>query len=92
MIGTGDAILFLALGLALGVVYFGLLAWTVRLFTAGNAPARVVPLYLARIVLAVVAFWFIAHHSAMALLLALAGFVVARYPVQRWGQRWGGTA
>lgn len=77
-------VLYLVAGAALGAVYFGLLAWTVRLLTTQTVLVRVAPLYLARIALATAAFWFIAQHGATALLLALAGFLIARFPVQRW--------
>jgi len=73
---------YLALGAALGVSYFLLLLRSVRLH-ASQAPAvRVAPLYLIRIGAAVSAFWLIAQHGALPLLLALLGFLVARIAVQ----------
>jgi F1F0 ATPase subunit 2 len=79
-----SAVLYLAAGAVLGVLYFGLLAWTVRLHASQAAASRIMPLYVVRIALAVAAFWAIAQYGAAALLLALLGFVLARYPVQRW--------
>jgi len=80
------AVLYFAAGAALGALYYGLLAWTVRLYTSDATAARIVPLYILRIAMAVVAFWFIAQQGTAALLVALAGFVIARFPIQwRYG-------
>jgi len=76
--------LFLAAGAALGAVYFAILAQTVRLHVAGASASRIVPLYALRIGAAVAAFWVIAPHGALALLLALAGFVLARAGARAW--------
>lgn len=86
--GPSEIALYLAAGAALGAVYFVLLGLTVRLHAAQAAALRIVPLYLARIVLAVAAFWAVARHGAGPLLLAFFGFVAARLAAQRW-MRWG---
>jgi F1F0 ATPase subunit 2 len=75
--------LFVPAGVLLGAVYFGLLLRTVRLHAAGAAAPGVAPLYLLRIGLAVAGFWFAAQQGALPLLAALAGFLVARYVMQR---------
>ncbi len=76
--------LYLLAGAALGGIYFFLLLRTVRLYTAEAKAALVVPLYLLRLAAAGAAFWFIAQQGALPLLLALAGFLLARIAVQRW--------
>lgn len=81
---TAEILVFLAAGAALGAVYFGLLLWTVRLHAAQATAARVIPLYLARLAMAICAFWIIAQHGALPLLLALAGFLISRTAAQHW--------
>lgn len=88
-LSPAEIALYLLAGGALGVAYFLLLLRTARLFAAqGKAgqgkAATVVPLYLLRIGGAVAVFWLIAQQGALALLLALAGFLVARFGVQHW--------
>jgi F1F0 ATPase subunit 2 len=75
---------FAAVGAVVGALYFLLLYRTVRLHAAGAEAARVVPLYLLRAAGAVAVFWFIAREGAVPLLLALAGFLVARYAAQQF--------
>jgi F1F0 ATPase subunit 2 len=70
-------------GLAAGLVYFGLLARTTRLHLEGAPFLRLVPLLALRLAVAVGLFWAVAHSGALALLLALAGFLLARLAVQR---------
>ena len=83
-ISPAEIALYLLAGAALGGVYFYLLLRTVRLYTAEAKAALVVPLYLLRLAAAGAAFWFIAQQGALPLLLALAGFLLARIAVQRW--------
>jgi len=73
-----DMVLFGALGMALGAVYFGGLYWNVRLFTAGDGRLWAVALAALRFALAAVALWLAARHGAPALLAAFAGFLVVR--------------
>jgi len=73
---------FVTTGAAAGALYFLLLYRTVQLHAAGAAVGRVLPLYLLRAVGALAVFWLIAREGAIPLLLALAGFLVARYAVQ----------
>ena len=77
-----DLILYLAAGAALGAFYFTLLRRTVRLHAAGASVRSVLPLYILRLAAAVAGFWLIAQEGAWPLLLALAGFVIARLVVQ----------
>lgn len=70
-------------GLAGGVAYFLLLARTTRLHLAGAPLTRLLVLFAARTMTALALFWTAAQFGAMALLLALAGFLLARIAVQR---------
>jgi F1F0 ATPase subunit 2 len=72
----------LATGLAAGIVYFALLARTTRLHLEGAPWLRLVPLFALRAALALALFWAVAHEGALALILALAGFLVGRLAVQ----------
>lgn len=85
--GPTEFALYLGAGAALGAVYFVLLGVTIRLYAARAGAVRIVPLYFARIALAVVAFWIAARHGAAPLLLALLGFQAARAAAQR-RMRW----
>lgn len=78
--GAGAA---LAAGLALGVVYFLVLRWTVRLHVGGGSARVLIALYAGRMAAAVAVFWLLAQHGAPALLLGLLGFLVARGLVRR---------
>ena len=69
---------FIAVGAAFGVLYFLLLYRTVQLHAAGVEIMRIAPLYVLRAAGAVTLFWFLAREGALPLLLALAGFLVAR--------------
>jgi F1F0 ATPase subunit 2 len=88
MTGMGSAalILYLLAGATLGLVYFAMLQWTVRLFTDGAGGSFVLPLYAVRIAAAVLVFWLVAQQGALPLLLVLLGFLIARIAVQRWGK------
>lgn len=66
-----------------GLVFFGLLARTTRLHLAGAPLARLLPLLALRLAVALALFWAVAHSGALPLLLALAGFVLARLAIQR---------
>jgi F1F0 ATPase subunit 2 len=83
-ISPAEIALYLLAGAALGGAYFFLLLRMVQACTAGAKMNLVVPLYLLRLAAAGAAFWFIAQQGAVPLLLALAGFVLARIAVQRW--------
>lgn len=72
-----------AAGAILGAIYFTLLRRTARLHAEGGAVSTIVGLYALRIVLAVGVFWGVAHLGALPLLLALAGFLAARFAVRR---------
>ncbi|MCJ9428825.1 ATP synthase subunit I [Kordiimonas marina] len=80
-----ELILYAVGGLALGICFFGLLLWSVRLQASGAALTRILPLYLSRYVIAGGSFWLIAQAGALPLLTALAGFLIGRYVVQRKG-------
>jgi len=75
--------LYLAAGGALGGLYFLMLLRTVRLDAADAPAGRIVPLYLGRLALSIAAFWMIAQQGPLPLLLALLGFLIARWVAQR---------
>lgn len=73
-------------GLATGLAYFWLLHRTVRVLTGAAPRGRAWALSLARVVLAVAAFWLLARQGALPLLLGFAGFLAARPLVRRWAE------
>jgi F1F0 ATPase subunit 2 len=75
--------LYPAAGIVLGALYFVLVHRTARLHAAAGSAGRIVALYALRLALAVIVFWAIAQQGALPLLLALAGFIVARMLVMR---------
>lgn len=75
---------YLAVGMALGAMYFSLLFRTVRLHASQAAASRIIPLYFLRFSAAALAFWVIVQQGAGPLLLALLGFLIARIAAQRW--------
>jgi len=81
------AIPFIAAGAAVGALYFLLLYGTVRIYTSGAGTALAAPLFVARTLAAVLFFWLVAHEGAVALLLALVGFLVARSVAQYLAKR-----
>ena len=79
-----DLATYLAMGVALGAIYFLLLFRAVRLHASQAAATRIVPLYVLRFAVAISAFWVIAQQGAAPLLLGLLGFLIARLAGQRW--------
>jgi F1F0 ATPase subunit 2 len=73
-----SVVLFGVLGLALGALYFGGLAWCVRLFLARRGAALPAALTALRFALAAGVLWLAARHGAPALLAAFGGFLVMR--------------
>jgi F1F0 ATPase subunit 2 len=72
------SLFFLVLGVALGLVFFGALAWNVRLY-CGSSGSRLAPLVHATRLLGLAAvFVRIAELGAAPLLFTLAGFQLAR--------------
>ena len=74
----GIALGFAGLGALTGLAHFKLLSWNVRALTGqshGLAALGAVP---GRALLALVAFLFAALHGALALIAALAGFLLCR--------------
>ena len=78
--------LYFAVGAGLGLVYFSLLGNTVRQFVEHGSLKRALPLYLARIILAVAIFGLLARQGTLPLLLALLGFLSGRLLVLRVGR------
>jgi hypothetical protein len=77
-----SGLLWLGAGIALGTAYFLLLQRSVRQTLSGAAMTQVLPLYVLRIAGAAGAFWAIAQYGALALVLALAGFLIGKFLVQ----------
>ncbi len=77
------ALAAVAAGLVLGAVYFMMLRWTVRLHVSGGSAMALTALYGGRLAAALAVFWLLAQHGALALLLGLLGFLVARGLVRR---------
>ena len=83
MIDATDVAVYVAAGAFVGAVYFLLLLWTVNVYTRQVVAVPVSSLYVARVAMAVSAFWMIAQQGAAPLLFALLGFLIARSVVQR---------
>lgn len=78
--------LFVLTGVVAGALYFVLLFSAVRRQVAHATRSRLVPLHLARFVLALSIFWAVAQQGAVPLLLCFGGFLAARYwALQRLG-------
>ncbi len=70
-------------GAVMGVIYFLLLFLSVRKHAAGAPFLQIVPLYALRLAGALAGFWYFAQQGAAEVLMALAGFVLARAATQR---------
>lgn len=70
-------------GVAVGAIFFGLLALALRRWGSDVKPLNVLVLFAVRFGGAAAVFWLIAHQGAGPLVAALAGFLVARFAVQR---------
>jgi F1F0 ATPase subunit 2 len=89
---SDGAILGLLAGLALGLVYFGGLWWTVRRVPTWRRPERaLLASFVARALLALPAFAALALHGPVPLVAALVGFLVARAALQASTARCGGA-
>lgn len=75
---------YAAAGAALGTAYFLLLFASVRMHAAGAPFIRVLPLYALRLAGALAGFWYFAQQGTAELLMALAGFILARTVTQRF--------
>lgn len=82
MSGALPLAVWLAAGAALGAAFFLSLRTTVTLYAGGGA-AKAIALHVGRLALAGAGFWFIATKGALPLLVALAGFLAARFVVTR---------
>lgn len=76
-------LLGLAVGMALGLVYFGGLLWTVRRVPTWRRPGRaLLASFIVRALLVLPAFVALALHGPASLAAALVGFVAARVALQ----------
>jgi hypothetical protein len=74
------------MGLLIGLVYFAALRRAVRYYVGGAAVAPALALTAFRVTFAIIAFWLIAHWSAVALVSAAAGFAGSRFLFQAPGE------
>lgn len=82
-LSTTQILAYLLAGSALGILYFYAVFQTIRRHVAQAGMSKILPLYLFRAGAALGAFWLVAQQGALPLLLALLGFLVARFLVQR---------
>ena len=82
-LSTIELFSYLLAGVTLGSFYFYAVFQSIRLHVAQAALSKIVPLYLLRGLVALGAFWLIAQQGALPLLVALLGFLAARFMVQR---------
>ena len=69
---------FLALGVALGVAYFGALRWNVSLYCGGERIALALSIHILRLLAAAAIFIPVARSGLAPLLSTLAGFQLAK--------------
>lgn len=87
----GRALIYGALGTALGAAYFSALAWNVRLYTAGCAERNALLVHMLRIIGVAAIFALCARQGAVPLLASFAGFLAIRtVAVSRYGLAIGG--
>lgn len=75
--------LSIAVGLAVGLAYFGLLYRTVRMQLGDGSALSIIGLYVLRLVVVGVVFWLLVQHGALSLLLGFGGFLMARFAARR---------
>lgn len=83
MDGATAALLFLPVGLVLGLAFFLSLRSNTRLYIEGGRIGTAIAIHLARIIGAGIAFFLISTQGAGALIGAFAGFLLARLTVTR---------
>lgn len=76
-------VLWMIAGAATGAIYFGLLAVTLRRWGNEVKPLQLLGLFLVRFAGAAIVFWFIAQQGTVPVITALAGFLIARFAIQR---------
>lgn len=86
---TAYMILAFVAGLTLGAIFFGGLWFTVRKTLDAKSPGLLVLVsFIVRGGIVLVGFYFVAAGSWQRLLVALAGFVLARFIVLRLTKQW----
>jgi len=79
---TFNMILIFAAGVALGTLFFGGLWLTVKKAVASTKPAiMILSSFVTRMAIVLVGFYFIGAGNWQRLLVALAGFIIARFVV-----------
>jgi F1F0 ATPase subunit 2 len=72
-----------AAGAALGLFFFGGLAWTVRRWTAGGGVGLMLTSFLVRAAVLIGGFWLVARNLAATWIACLLGFTAARLLLPR---------
>jgi F1F0 ATPase subunit 2 len=73
----------LVVGIAVGLVYFGLLYRGVRMQLSDGPTLSNIGLYVLRFALVGGVFWLLVQHGALYLLLGFGGFLLARFAARR---------
>ena len=73
----------LAAGAALGLFFFGGLAWTVRRWTAGGGVALMLTSFFVRGAVLIAGFWLVARNHADSWIACLLGFTAVRLVLPR---------
>lgn len=76
-------VLYAMVGAIAGVIFFALLILALRRLGGEVRPVHLVMLFAVRFAGIAALFWLIAQQGAVALIAALAGFLLARFAVQR---------
>jgi hypothetical protein len=79
--------LWVAAGLALGAVYLLMLSQSVSVITGAGGWVRAVAWLILRVAVAATTLWMAAQNGALAILLLLAGFMIARTATTQWMRR-----
>jgi F1F0 ATPase subunit 2 len=83
MDANGMSIVYLAVGILAGVLYFKCLAWTVHLFTEGGSAAKAIFLMIGRIAVLGGVLALASWQGALPLLMMALGVFIARFVVIR---------
>ena len=78
-----EASVFFLIGGGLGAAHFALLAFALKRWGGRIRPVPFAALMIVRLGVVAAAFWVMAQHGALAVVAALAGFILARFVVQR---------
>jgi F1F0 ATPase subunit 2 len=83
MDANGMSMVYLAAGIAAGILYFKCLAWTVRLFATGGGATKAIVLMIGRIALLGGLLALASRQGALPLLMMALGVFIARFVMVR---------